>query len=57
MVPMVLETAILTFTTGSKASGANLGKKKDAKSDAPMPASIKDLQICANLCTNIPFNR
>lgn len=45
MVPIVREAAIRTLTTGSKARGANLGKKKEAKSDAPIPDSINALQI------------
>lgn len=49
IVRNALAVAMRTFTTGSLANGTNLGKKKDAKSAAQMPASNNTLQICTKL--------
>lgn len=46
-----------TFTMGSSDSGASLGRKKDAKSAAHIPASSKSLHICTNLYKERPISK
>jgi hypothetical protein len=53
---MVLEAEIRTFTTGSFANNANLGKKKETKSAGLIPASNNDRHIKVKLYHNLTLN-